>query len=118
MGQITLGDVGVWLAGLAALIGSCTIIFQALKKLIEKLFKAQTESIKADLDAQRDTLTRIDLEGTKNFLVNVLSAAERGEQMTEIQKIRVREQYDHYTTAGGNSYIKDWYSRLKAEGKL
>lgn len=116
--NITLGDLGTWLGFLAALIGSCSAIFVAIKKLITKLFVAQTADIKTELDAQKDTLNRIDLEGTKNFLVNVLSAAERGEQMTEIQRIRVREQYDHYTAAGGNSYIKDWYGKLKADGKI
>ena len=118
MEQITMGDIGTWLGFLAALIGSCSAIFLAIKKLIKKLFATQTAGIMAELDAQKTTLNRIDLEGTKNFPVNVLSAAERGEQMTEIQRIRVREQYDHYTAAGGNSYIKDWYSKLKAEEKI
>lgn len=118
MEQITLGDIGSWLGFLAALIGSCTAIFLGIRKVIQRLFKAQTADIKTDLDEQRGTLNRIDIEGTKNFLVNVLSAAERGEQMTEIQRIRVREQYDHYTSAGGNSYIKDWYTRLKTDGKI
>lgn len=111
MEQITLGEVNSWLAFLAALIGSCGIIVAATKKIIGKLFKTQTAEIKT-------ALNRIDLESTKNFLVNVLSAAERGEQMTEIQKIRVREQYDHYAAAGGNSYIRDWYEQLRQEGKI
>ena len=107
MEQITLGDIGAWLGFLALLIGSCGTIFAGMKKVMEKLFSKQTAQ-----------LNRIDLESTKNFLVNVLSAAERGEQMTEIQRIRVREQYDHYAAAGGNSYIKDWYGRLKTDGKI
>lgn len=111
MEQITLGDIGAWLGYLAALIGSCGVIVVAIKKIIGNLFRAQTAELKT-------ALTRIDVESTKNFLVNVLSAAERGEDMTEIQKIRVREQYDHYIAAGGNSYIKDWYTRLKTEGKI
>ena len=118
MEQITMGDIGTWLGFLAVLIGSCSAIFLPIRKLIKKLFETQTADIKEELDAQKTTLNRIDLEGTKNFLVNVLSAAERGEQMTEIQRIRVREQYDHYEASGGNSYIKDWYSQLKAAGKI
>lgn len=64
-----------------------------------------------------------DKEATKDFLVLEFARAERHE-LGVAEKIRLKERYDHYIKKpeegglGGNSYIKEEYERLKAEGKL
>lgn len=118
MGEITLGDIATALAFAVALGGSIGAVVNALKKALTKLFEDQTKEIGDKLDKQGDAIKRIDSDNGKNFLVQVLSEAERGVNLTEMERIRLSEQYDHYIDGGGNSYIKDWYTRLKKEGKL
>ena len=118
MGSLTLGDVAAALAFVVALGGSIGAIVKALKKALQGLFDEQTEEIGEKIDKQGEAIKRIDSDNGKNFLVQVLSEAERGVKLTEMERIRLSEQYDHYIAEGGNSYIKDWYARLKSEGKL
>ena len=116
--NITLGELVAALAFLTLLAGSILKVIKGLKKAIEDLFKKQMEGISTRLDKTDKRIDRIDCENCKNFLVQTLSAAERGVELTTEEKIRLAEQFEHYTDAGGNSYIKGWHERLKADGKI
>lgn len=64
-----------------------------------------------------------DKESTKDFLVLEFARADRHE-LTPVEKIRLKERYDHYTKKpeegglGGNSYIKEEYDRLKEQNRI
>lgn len=100
MEQITLGEIAKALAFMVALGGSVTSIILGVRKVIKKL------------------LEPLVLDQCKDFLVQTLSEAERGTVLTEMEKLRLAERFETYTKMGGNSYIKDWYNRLKNDGKI
>ena len=106
-----LGELGSALLWLATLIGSCTAIYSALKKAIQKLFQIMTKDI-------HNEIARVDLENCKNYLVTFLARVERGEPVDEIEKQRFWEQYEHYSSNGGNSYIANKVEKEKATGRL
>lgn len=106
MDSITLGDIAKALAFIVALGGSVLTIAKTILK-----------GIKKSLDPLYKLIELNNLESAKDFLVQILSAAERGE-LTEMEKIRLSERLEFYTKHGGNSYIKEWHTRLKEEGKL
>ena len=118
MEQITLGDIEKILAFVILLGGSVITIVKAVKKATKSLFTEQLAEINKRFDATDKTIKNIDLANCKNFLVQTLSAAEKGEKLTTEERMRLAEEFEHYTAFGGNSYIKDWHSRLKQEGKI
>lgn len=118
MGDITLNDIAGVLAFIAGLGGSIVAILAGIKKVLKKLFDEHMKGIGERLDKTDKAIEKIDTDNCKNFLVQELSAAQRGDQLTTEEKIRLTENFQHYTDAGGNSYIKDWHARLKQEGKI
>lgn len=107
MENITLGDIATWAAFLAAFGGSVAAIIKGVKKAVEALLEPLTKQIQS-----------VDMENCKNFLVTFLASCERGEKHDEIEMERFHEQYAHYQTLGGNSYIKDKVEKLRTAGKL
>ena len=118
MDKITLGEIATALAFLVALGGSIVAIITALKKALKKLLDDQLKAIIDRLNRTDEKIAQIDTDACKNFLVQALSAADRGEQLTTEERMRLSEEFEHYTKNGGNSYIKDWHSRLHNEGKI
>lgn len=118
MESITLGDIAKALAFLAALGGSVVAIVSAIKKALDGLFKEQMDEINRRLDQQEKSIQKIDLENCKNFLVSYLAKAEVDAAYDEIETQRFWEEYQHYTEAGGNSYIKEKVKKLQQQGKL
>ena len=58
-------------------------------------------------------ITDLEKNQCKNFLVDFLARVENNEKMTECQKNRAYEMYDHYIKyLNGNSFIKDKWERL------
>ena len=118
MENITLGQIAAAVGILGVLIGGYKALSKNIKEGIEKcvsdLLKPITDSI-AQINARLD---RVDMESTKNFLVRCLSDVEKGERMTETETERFWEQYEHYTAAGGNTYIKNKVEDLRKQGRL
>lgn len=71
----------------------------------------------------KEWTNQTDKESTKDFLVLEFARAERHE-LSDVEKIRVKERYDHYVAKpedgglGGNSYIKEKYTKLNNSGRL
>ena len=58
-------------------------------------------------------ITDLEKNQCKNFLVDFLARVENNEKITECQKNRAYETYDHYINdLKGNSFIKDKWERL------
>lgn len=108
MGDITLNqmkDLLLWLIGFG---GATATIVKAVKTTIKSAFKP--------IEAKIDT---VDMNSTKNFLVQQIAEIDRNGYIDTTVKARFYEQYDHYTNdLKGNHYIKEEVERLKKEGKL
>lgn len=62
-------------------------------------------------------ITELEKNQCKNFLVDFLARVENNEKITECQKNRAYEIYDHYIKdLKGNSFIKDKWERLMKDG--
>ena len=118
MEQITLGEIAKAVAFLVALGGSIVAILVWVKKILKKLFDEQLKSIGERLDKVDTRLGKLDMDNCQNYIVQTLSAAERGESLTTEEKMRLAEEFEHYTKMGGNSYVKEWHERLKTGGKI
>lgn len=102
--NLTMGQLAADIGILLAICGGFGTLYV---KLRSALIKAIT-----------DQLTPIKMEICKNFLVRCFADIDRGDALTETELERFKEEYDYYTTHGGNTYIKDKYEKLKNEGKL
>jgi hypothetical protein len=123
--QITIGQIAVAVAFIAALITGGVKIKDAVKKwltsTLKESFDAQkkeTDEIKKTVDDIKTQLATVDLENCKNYLVTFLAECERGEKKDEIETQRFYEEYSHYIDKGGNSYVKEKYAKLKQKGLL
>ena len=125
MENITIGQIAVAVAFIAALITGGVKIKDAVKKWLEGLLKSQfdaqkkeTDDIKKSVNDLKGQLDKVDLENCKNYLVTYLAEVERGEPKDAIESQRFWEEYQHYCDKGGNSYIKEKVSKLKAKALL
>ena len=118
MEQITLGEIGIAVAFLVALISGLGYLVTQVKKWITKLLEQQFQEIYDRIDNLQKQMEIVDMESTKNYLVGFLSDVEKGAMIDEIQKERFYEQYEHYQKAGGNSYIKQKVEQLQAKNYL
>lgn len=89
------------LVTLLSICGSMAILAAAIKKWL------------------RTEIDKVDLQQTKNFLIRTLAGLERGEKLTEVEKLGLKEAYTHYTEdLHGNTYVKDEYEKAKAKGLI
>lgn len=113
MDNVTLKQIWDFMEWFIGFGGATTIIVVAVKKAIAKGF----EPIEKKIDT-------VDMNATKNYLVQTISEIDRNGSIDSASKIRFYEQYEHYSKPikdgglGGNTYIHDEFERLKKEGKL
>ena len=118
MTEITLGQIAAAIAFLVALLTGGSYLIKQLKAAIVQALKDQFDPINKKIDGLDKKIDQVDMQATKNFLVQFLSDIEKGMLIDEIQKERFWEQYKHYTVIGGNSYIKKKVDQLERDGKL
>mgnify|MGYP002622427952 CR=1 FL=1 len=118
MESITLNQVGVAVAFVVSLISGIGFINQRMKKWIKESMQEQLDAIESNINELHKRIDDVDQESCKNYLVSFLSDTEKGEWIDDIEKERFWEQYEHYTSHGGNSYIKRKVELLKSENKL
>ena len=125
MGDITINQIIAGIGLIVALGAGGWKLWDGFKKAVDNAVKEQFASISgqiADMSKKinsiDENITKVDMEGCKNFLVRCLADVERGQQMSETEAHRFCEQYDHYIKCGGNTYIKEKHDKLKAAGKL
>ena len=108
MGDITLNQIRDFMLWIIAFCTATFTIVKAVRSAIEKGFKPI-----------EDKIDKVDMNATKNYLVQTISEIDRNGYIDGASKVRFYEQYGHYQKdLGGNSYIKDEIERLKKEGKL
>ncbi len=108
MTEITLGQIQDWMLWAIGFVGATITIVKAVKTAISNGFKP----IETKID-------KVDLNATKNYLVQQIGEIDRNGYIDGAGKVRFYEQLQHYQKdLQGNSYIKDEVERLKKEGKL
>lgn len=125
MENITLGQIAIVVAFLAALITGGVKIKNTVKKWLENLLKEkfdeqrkETQALSIKIEKLEQSLFDVDLENCKNYLVTYISEIKRGEVKDEIEKQRFWEEYRHYIDKGGNSYIRHDVEELGKKGLI
>ena len=118
MEGLTLGQIAVGLALVAGLITSVSLIVKHLKTWLKKTLQSEFDGLKGDIQKVSKSVENVDKESCKNYLVTVLSGVEKGNKLDEIERERLYEEFEHYKTIGGNSYIRRKFEQLQTEGKL
>ena len=118
MDALTVGQIVAGLALIAGFITSVTLIIKNLKTWFTKLIQPEFDGLKKEVQGVSDNVKSVDRESCKNYLVTVLSSVEKGNALDEIERERLYEQFEHYKTIGGNSYIRRKFEQLQTEGKL
>lgn len=120
MENLTLGQIGSAIAFVVALITGVGYISSRTKKFISMAMSDQMHGIDKrfdDIDSKMDglsaTLSVVDMESCKNYLVSFLSEVERRQPIDEIERERFWEQYEHYKKIGGNSYLQRRVEELR-----
>lgn len=118
MEDITIGQVGAALAFIVGFFGGVAYLKNVLKGILSSVVKQELEPMRKQMDEMQQKIDRVDMESCKNFLVRCLSELERGESISETERERFWEQYEHYIEKGHNSYIKSKVEQLRKQGKL
>ena len=116
--NITVGQIVGCLTAIASTIGAVVLIVQWVKKILLSVVKQPIEELKEDIADIKKDIADVNMNHVKSFLVRILSSVDRGEHLTDIERLRFSEEYDYYISHDGNSYIKEWYKRLHDKGLL
>ena len=125
MEQITLGQIGIAVGFLVALIAGVNALKKSIKEWLNSALKEnfdrvdkRFDGLDKRLDGLEKRLDSVDTENCKNYLVTFLAEAARGEIKDETELQRFWEEYEHYQKLGGNSYIKNKVEELKGRKLL
>lgn len=100
--KITIEEIGIFLTFLVSFITAIEFLLSKLRKQVNKMLNPINNSIKY-----------LDISQCKNFLVNYLSDLENNNIISEAQRQRAYEIYDHYTNdLKQNSYIHNKWEKL------
>ena len=113
--QITVADIASVIIGLVALIKAVEYIVREISSNLMNTVRKSVEPINRRLGTIENNLKKIDKEQCKSFLTQCFNA---DHELSETERQRVYEVYQHYRELGGNSYIKEEFERLQDEGKL
>lgn len=87
---------------IASFLTAISVIIMTINKILNKNIKTIN-----------DKIYELEKNECKNFLVNFLASIEKNESVSECQKLRAYEIYDHYINdLGGNSFIKHKWERM------
>lgn len=106
MNDWTLGYISEMIVFLGGLVAGLKYLDTTLKKWLAKVINDHNKNLNERLDEIDKRLDRMDIESTKNYLVQFISDVKRGEMISETERQRFYEQYEHYREKGGNTYIK------------
>lgn len=118
MEQLTVGDVASFLALVAGVIGSLTVIMKFFAGRATKWLRRALKPLEDKVDGVGHQIKAESVERCKDFVVRTLADVENGEKVTKEELQRFYENYERYTQAGGNGYIKKQVEVLTKSGKL
>lgn len=119
MESITLGDISnvlIFIAGILASGGSIAMFFG---KRFGKIMDEKLSPLNTKMDNLAVKVNQVDIDNTKNYLQQTISAIDHGEKLDRAARERFYENYDHYTNdLNLNSWVHKEVERLEKEGKL
>lgn len=119
MENITLGDISNVLAYIAGILGSGAVIARFSVKHLGKIIRKELEPIDKKIDENTKKINQVDVDNTKNYLQQTISAVNDGAKLDMAARERFYENYDHYTNdLHLNSWVHKEVERLEKEGKL
>lgn len=125
MESITLGQFAAGLALIVAIIAGVQSLKKNIKTWIEEslrnrfdLIDKQNEKILTKINDVEKRIDKVDMENCKNYLVTFMAEVRRGEVKDSTEYQRFWEEYDHYISKGGNSYVRQGVEDLKLKGLL
>ena len=118
MGDLTVYQIAADIAILVALITGILYLTSQIKSLLDKTLDHKFKEINKRITDIDTNIEQLNMDICKNFIVRFLADVENGEQIFDAEKQRFYEEYKYYTDHDGNSYIKEWYRRLKEKGYL
>lgn len=113
--QITVVDIVSFVVALVAFIKAVEYIIRGVSNNLLNMVRKSIEPINRRLDDISNDLNTLDKEQCKNYLIQCFH---EDRKLSEFEKQRVHEVYQHYRDLGGNSYIKEEFERLQDEGKF
>ncbi len=118
MESITLKDISIGLGLIVGIMSSSVYLNKSLKGWIGTQFDEKIAPVKKSIDEVDSKVSRVDMESCKNYLARCLADFDREKELSESEKERFWENYEHYIKCNGNSYIKHKVEKLISEGKL
>lgn len=119
MEHITLGDISNVLVFLAGILTAGGTIAGFMSKRFGKMMKEELKPLNDKIDGVVLQVNQVDIDNTKNYLQQTISAVKEGAVLDTAAKERFYENYDHYTNdLNLNSWVHSEVDELKKEGKL
>lgn len=113
--QIKVADVVTFVIGVVTFLKAVEYLAKDFYDKIGNSITENTEPISRRLDEIESNITKIDKEQCKSFLTQNLNTDHK---LSDTEKQRIYEVYQHYRELGGNSYIKEEFEKMQSEGKL
>lgn len=119
MESITLGDVSNVLVFIAGVLTAGGAIAGFMSKRFGRMMKEELRPLNDKVDKVAVQVRQVDIDNTKNYLQQAISAIDTGERLDGAARERFYENYDHYTNELDlNSWVHKEVERLEKEGKL
>lgn len=119
MEHITLGDISNVLIFIAGILTAGGSIAGFMSRRFGKVMKEQLKPLNEKIDGLASQVNQVDIDNTKNYLQQTISAVSEGAKLDTAARERFYENYDHYTNdLNLNSWVHKEVERLEKEGKL
>lgn len=119
MENLTLGELAYAIGFIATLLTSGGVIVKFALKRVRKIIDEALKPTNDKIDALATKVDQVDVDNTKNYIQQAISALDAGEKMDSAAEQRFYENYDHYTEdLHLNSWVHREVERLEKEGKL
>lgn len=119
MEGITLGEISNVLVFIAGILTAGGTIAGFMSKRFGKMMKEELKPLNDKIDDLAGQVNQVDVDNTKNYLQQTISAIKDGAVLDTAAKERFYENYDHYTNdLNLNSWVHSEVEELKKAGKL
>lgn len=119
MEGITLGEISNVLVFIAGILTAGGAIAGFMSKRFGKMMKEELKPLNDKIDDLAGQVNQVDVDNTKNYLQQTISAIKDGAVLDTAAKERFYENYDHYTNdLNLNSWVHSEVDELKKAGKL
>lgn len=119
MSATTFNDIGSLILYVASLITAGGVIVKFTLSRLQKIISDSLKTTNDRIDKLDSKIDKIDVDNSKNYLQQAISALDAGETMDSVAVQRFYEVYDHYTDdLHLNSWVHVEKERLEREGKL